>query len=171
MTEAKINAIPFSHKKLDEWRENFKGVRVMHEASGFELSGAVDDLWFDSKTNELIVVDYKATAKDGEVSLDADWQISYKRQMEFYQWLMRQSGFKVSKTGYFVYCNGDKAAESFGGVVQFKVKLIPYEGDDSWIEGELLRARQCLEESEPPEATEDCKQCAYLKDIQRLRIL
>ena len=40
---------------------------------------------------ELIIVDYKATAKNGEVNLDADWQIGYKRQMEIYQWLFRQN--------------------------------------------------------------------------------
>jgi RecB family exonuclease len=109
MVSAGLNAVPYQDPQLDEWRENSKGIRVQHAASGFELSGAVDDLWIDRDANELIVVDYKATAKDGEVSLDADWQISYKRQMEFYQWLLRSTGFKVAQTGYFVYCNGDKA--------------------------------------------------------------
>ena len=46
------------------------------------LTGAVDDVWFDLDTEELVVVDYKATSKNDEVSLDAEWQISYKRQME-----------------------------------------------------------------------------------------
>jgi RecB family exonuclease len=170
MTAAKINAIPFSHEKLDEWRENFKGVRVIHKPSGFELSGAVDDLWIERDTNELIVVDYKATAKDGEVSLDADWQISYKRQMEFYQWLLRSTGFKVAQTGYFVYCNGDKAEPAFNGVVRFKVSLIPYKGDDSWIEPELLRARSVLSADAPPNSSESCQQCAYLADIRCLEL-
>jgi len=40
------------------------------------------------------------------VTLDAEWQDGYKRQMEIYQWLLRQNGLKVSDTGYFVYCNG-----------------------------------------------------------------
>lgn len=171
MIEAGINAVPFSHERLDEWRENFKGVRVVHERSGFELSGAVDDLWVSLDTAELIVADYKATAKDGEVGLDSSWQITYKRQMEFYQWLMRQNGFKVSNTGYFVYCNGDRSAEGFGGVVNFKVKLIAYEGDDSWIERELVRARECLELEVPPPPTDTCEQCAYLKDVLSLKIL
>ena len=46
----------------------------------------------------LIVVDYKATSKNSEVNLDAEWQIGYKRQMEFYQYLLRNNGFKVSDT-------------------------------------------------------------------------
>jgi hypothetical protein len=170
MVEAGINAIPYADERLEDWRENFKGVRVIHKETNFELTGAVDDLWIDCKTQELIVVDYKATAKDAEITLDADWQIGYKRQMEFYQWLMRQTGFKVSNTGYFVYCNGDRSAESFGGMVRFSVKMIAYVGDDSWIGAELNRVRSCLELSRPPDPQNTCKQCAYLKDIDSLRL-
>jgi len=170
MTKAGLNAIPYSHEHLELWRDNFKGVRFHHKASGFELSGAVDDLWIDLSTKEIIVVDYKATAKDGEVNLDADWQISYKRQMEFYQWLLRSNGFDVAKTGYFVYCNGDKAEERFNGVVKFKVSLIPYEGDDSWIEPRLVEARACLQGDSPPSVPKGCEQCAYLEDLKSLRL-
>lgn len=170
MIKLGLNAIPFQHEKLEEWRENFKGVRVVHQQSGFELSGAVDDLWIDRVTQELIVVDYKATAKDGEVSLDAEWQNSYKRQMEFYQWLMRQHGFKVANTGYFVYCNGDRSSDMFKGVVSFKVSLISYSGNDRWIESALIRARHCLEQDRAPAASDDCLQCAYLEDVKRLSL-
>lgn len=167
---AGINAVPYQDSRLDEWRENFKGVRVRHVPSGFELSGAVDDLWISRETGELIVVDYKATAKDGEVSLDADWQIGYKRQMEFYQWLLRSSGFKVAETGYFVYCNGDKTQPAFGDSVKFKVSVIPYRGDDSWIESELLRARACLSSDIPPIPTPTCDQCKYASDLINLKL-
>jgi len=168
MTKAGLNAIPYSHEHLELWRDNFKGVRFHHKASGFELSGAVDDLWIDLSTKEIIVVDYKATAKDGEVNLDADWQISYKRQMEFYQWLLRSNGFDVAKTGYFVYCNGDKAEERFNGVVKFKVSLISYDGDDSWIEPQLIQARECLRQGDPPSISKDCQQCSYIEDLRLL---
>jgi len=43
--------------RLVSWRENFKGVRILHEAAGFVLTGAIDDLWIDRETKELIVVD------------------------------------------------------------------------------------------------------------------
>ena len=35
------------------------------------------------------VVDYKSTSKGGEVGLGVDWQGGYRRQVEFYQWLLR----------------------------------------------------------------------------------
>ena len=102
MREAGLNAIPHAHPQLDAWRANFRGVRTVHEQSGLELFGAIDDLWRDLGTGELIVADYKATSKDAEVTLDADWQDGYKRQMEFYQWLIRRQGLSVAKRGWFV---------------------------------------------------------------------
>ena len=89
-----INAVPFKHEKIEEWRFNFKGVSYNHEALKFHLFGAVDDLWINLDNNELIVVDYKSTSKAGEVTIDAAWQIGYKRQMEFYQYLLRRNGFR-----------------------------------------------------------------------------
>ena len=90
----------------------FKGVQYLHKKTNL-LFNTVDDVWFDTDSEELVVVDYKAlTAKNGEVPLDADWQISYKRQMEFYHGCWRKNGFKVSNDGYFVYCNGDKQKKS-----------------------------------------------------------
>ena len=88
MTTYGIDAIPFSHEELNNWRENFVGCRFHHEPSGFLVTGAVDDLWI-GKDGKLIVVDYKATSKNAEVSLDAAWQMGYKRQMEVYQWILR----------------------------------------------------------------------------------
>ena len=84
---------------LERWRANFSGIRTVHEAIGFELFGAIDDLWRDLETNELIVADYKATSKATEVTLVADWQDGYKRQMEFCQWLLRRQGLQVSDRG------------------------------------------------------------------------
>ena len=95
MIEHGIDAIPFTHPDLDAWRQNFKGVQYTHELTNFTVTGAVDDLWADS-TGELIVVDYKATSTTKEITLDEEYRQSYKNQMEIYQWLLRQNGFRVS---------------------------------------------------------------------------
>jgi len=167
MAENGIDAIPFADPRLDAWRDVRKGVRVAHEGSGFSFYGAVDDLWIDRRTQEIYVVDYKATAKDAQVSLDEAWQIAYKRQVEIYQWLLRKQGLKVSDTAYFVYCNGDRSAESFGGAMRFKISLLSYRGSDLWVEKALVDAKQCLEGG-VPEPTLGCKQCVYCADIRAL---
>lgn len=160
MKQYGIDAVPFQHEMMDEWRENFKGVRYVHEKTNLLVTGAVDDIW-ENKKGELIVVDYKATSKNEEVNLDAEWQMSYKRQMEIYQWLLRQLGFKVSNTGYFVYCNGKADAQAFDGRIEFDIALLPYEGSDGWIEDTLVQLRDCLDSSEKPEPSSDCEFCGY----------
>jgi hypothetical protein len=161
MREAGLNAVPHAHPQLDAWRANFKGVRSVHEASGLELYGAIDDLWRDLDSGELIVADYKATSKDAEVTLDAEWQDGYKRQMEFYQWLLRRQGLSVAKRGWFVYANGRKDLERFDNRLEFRMKLIPYEGDDAWVEGTLAAIRETLRAPKPPQVTADCEYCAF----------
>lgn len=157
-----IDAVPFQHEMMDEWRENFKGVRYHHELTNLLITGAVDDIWTNPK-GELIVVDYKATAKESEVNLDAEWQDGYKRQMEIYQWLLRRVGFKVSNTGYFVYCNGRTDREAFDGKVEFDITVLPYKGKDGWIEETLFEIKDCLMSSKIPKVTNDCEFCGYAK--------
>jgi CRISPR/Cas system-associated exonuclease Cas4 (RecB family) len=167
MLDNQIKAVPFKHADLNKWRANFTGVATIHVPSNFYVFGAVDDVWIN-EDSDLIVVDYKATAKTSEVSIESAWQISYKRQMEIYQWLLRQNGFKVNPTGYFVYTNAKYDGESFKDNLQFVTKLIPYEGSDDWIEGVLLSMKDCLEDDEMPPVGEAamggaCEFCTYAK--------
>ena len=161
ITKTGLNAVPYSHPKLDIWRNNFKGVSFVHEETGFEAFGAVDDLWIDLLTQEIIVVDYKATSKLSGVSIDADWQIGYKRQMEFYQWLLKKNGLNVANQGWFVYCNGIKDKSAFNERLDFTVSMLPYVGNDSWVEPTLIKIKKCLDSGLIPLATEDCEYCQY----------
>jgi len=156
-----LDMVPFAHEKMGEWRENFKGVQYHHEATNFIMTGAVDDLWVNGE-GEITVVDYKSTSKPAKVTLDADWQIGYKRQMEMYQWLLRKLGFKVSNTGYFVYCNGKTDRTAFDGKLEFDIDLLPYTGSDSWVGGVLHEIKQCLD-GEMPDSSHDCDFCNFRK--------
>ena len=157
-----VDARPVSHEELNKWRENFKGVQYLEPKTGLLVTGAIDDLWINSK-GEYIVVDYKATSKEEEINaLDQDWQIGYKRQMEMYQWLLRKIGLKVSNTGYFVYCNGKTDREAFNGKLDFDIDLLPYTGDSSWVEKALFDIKKCLD-GEMPKPDENCDFCNYRK--------
>ncbi len=161
MEQYGIDAVPFEHANINTWREVFEGIQHVHKETGMTIMGAVDDVWVNP-AGELIVVDYKSTSKDGKIEkLDADWHIGYKRQMEVYQWLLRQNGFKVSDTGYFVYANASTDEEAFDGKLIFDVTLIPYTGDGSWVEPTLLEIKECLDDERVPKAHEDCDYCRY----------
>ena len=74
-----------------------------------------------------------------------------------YQWILKQEGFKVSKTGYFVYVNGDQHFED--GMLEneidkanmkFDVQLITYDGDCSWVEETIMKLQKCLHKKKCP---------------------
>lgn len=157
-----IDCVPAAHPDLDRWRHNFTGVSYLHTPTNFIVFGAIDDLWLNG-AGEYVVVDYKSTAKEGRIeALDKGWHSGYKRQMEVYQWLLRRNGYAVARTGYFVYCNGQTDREAFDGRLEFDVTLIPYEGDDAWVEGALMGAKGLLDGATMPSPAPSCDYCAYV---------
>ncbi len=162
-----IKAIPFQHPEMDNWRNNFKGVRYHHQPTNFIIYGAVDDIWQDEEGN-LIVVDYKATSTNEVISLDDRYRQSYKRQVEIYQWLLRQNGFPVSDLAYFVYANGLKDKEAFDGQLEFKVEVIPYRGDDGWVEDAIESAHRCLVSETIPQSDPECEYCQYHQKLSQV---
>jgi hypothetical protein len=83
--------------------------------------------------------------------------------MEFYQWLLRGRGLEVSKRGYFVYCNGDRSQPRFDARLRFKIKLIPYDGNDNWVDDTLIRLRQLLESEYLPASNSACDYCTFVR--------
>lgn len=162
-----VDAIPLAHQKIDEWRDALRGgITFKIDESNVMVTGGIDDVWVNP-SGEYIIVDYKATSKNDEISLDADWQIGYKRQMEIYQWLFRKNGFKVSPTGYFVYCNGNTDKKAFDAKLEFDIKLLPYIGDNSWVEGVIFDAIECLKSDKFPKSGNDCDFCKYRKAVRK----
>ena len=169
MVEKQVKAVPFSHAKLDEWRHNFTGVTHLHEPTNLHIFGAVDDIWVND-AGELMVVDYKATAKDKPVTQlgpVGGWQDMYRRQMEIYQWLLKQNGFKVSDTGYFVYATGTQDRAGFNNVVEFETHLIPHTCSSDWVGDTIVRMKQCMDGEMPGVGVAamggTCEHCAYAK--------
>lgn len=160
-----VDAVPFDDPRMDDWRDSLKGGIVCHHTTGLTVCGGVDDVWVTSD-KELIVVDYKATSKDSKITeLDQEWHLGYKRQIEIYQWLFRQNGFKVSNTSYFVYANASRDKEAFDGTLEFEVTLVPYVGDASWVEDAIKSIKVCLDSEELPEAADDCDYCRYREAV------
>ena len=160
--EFNIDAKPAPHDKLNTWRENFEGVIFFHPETQMTISGAIDDLWINS-LGEYIVVDYKATAKDApktELTVGG-YDDAYRKQMEIYQWLLRKNGLNVSDTGYFVYCTGRANEQTFDKKIEFDVVVIPYTGNDSWVDGVILDIKKCLDNKVIPASGAACEYCMW----------
>jgi hypothetical protein len=163
MKKYHIDAVPYAHKELDAWRDSLRrGIQYFHKPSGLIIRGGIDDVWVTPE-GKLHIVDYKATSKKDEVNIDGLYQQGYKRQIEVYQWLFRKNGFKVSDIGYFVYCNGDSDKEAFDAKLEFDIVVIPYKGDDSWVEETVIKLGKCLRAKSIPASDQKCHYCGYVK--------
>ena len=165
--EHNIDALPFKHPEMDNWR-NFRkgGVYFKNENKGYHFWGAVDDVWQQSD-GKLILSDIKSTAKNKfdweETWTRWDYPKAYKRQLEMYQWLFRQNGFDVSNTAYLVYYNGLKNEPMFNQTLKFQLHLVKLECNDDWVENAILNAKTLLEQDELPRGSKRCDTCQYLK--------
>jgi CRISPR/Cas system-associated exonuclease Cas4 (RecB family) len=177
MVQFKVKAVPYLHKDLDKWRENFVGVVHLHEPTNLHIFGAVDDVWVD-ESGKLIVVDYKATAKDKPVTAlgaEGGWQDMYRRQMEIYQWLLKSNGFEVNDTGYFVYATGTWDREAFNNIVEFETHVIAHNGTTDWVEETIHDMKKVMDSDKmPPVGTAamggECEHCAYAKSRTQLTL-
>ena len=165
--------IPFAHEDMNDWEDSLhfgltpNKFNTWHRETNILFGGGLDDVWQNKESGELHIVDYKSTAQMGKVRkpLDEsfiappidpnkpDYKAAYRRQMDMYQWIMRRKGFEVSNVGYFVYVDGQHAsqtgmidsADPTKAVMEFNTAIIPYRGDDSWVEKVLTQVKSGIE--------------------------
>ena len=158
--------MPFDHPKLNEWRENFKGIRYRSNDHDFDFGGAIDDVW-EKPNGDLIISDVKATSKkvfDWEDTWSRnEWPKGYKRQLEMYQWLFRKNGFTVADEAYLVYFNGLKNEPMFKQTLKFELHLVRLDCNDDWVESSVIAAAELLRSDTFPEASPKCENCNYLR--------
>ncbi len=159
--ESKSDYFPASDVRLDAWRDPFTGgLSYFDIKRNTTYFGAIDDLWVN-RAGEYAVVDYKATAGKVPVSSLPVWAEGYKRQLAFYAWLLKKNGLPMSQEGFFVYATADTNRKMFNQSLEFDIKLIAVELDDSWIEPLLDQIEAVLADKEAPPSSKHCKFCRY----------
>ena len=130
------------------------------------VAGSVDDLWQDIDTKKISVVDYKSTFTDKFEKLkkfDAPYLISYKRQVQIYQWILSNLGLDISPTSYFLYVNAKLEQETFEDNLSFEWAIIPYKSDDyNWVNNTILEIKNFLETNHIPPSSDNCDLCKYM---------
>lgn len=157
---------PYSHPDLEKWRHNFTGIQYKHKNLNFLLYGSVDDLWFSRKTNQVIVVDYKATSSQyppSKLRLN-----QYSQQLGFYNWLLKKNNIPTHDTNYILLANAHTPSTSFDNTLRFNSTLIPIPNSIDWIEPVLTDINNCLSELNPPNSNPDCKFCKYTNSVKNL---
>lgn len=185
---------PFLHEDIEKWESSLhfgsspNHFNTIHQETNILFGGGLDDVWENLETGELHVVDYKSTAQMSmaPAPLDEsfiappkdpnkkDYKAGYRRQMEMYQWILRRKGFSVSDTGYFLYVDGQHVNES--GMIdsenpsqawmRFKTAIIPYIGNEAWVEEALVRAKRTLEKEDCPLHSEECEHGKFIEQVR-----
>ncbi|PPR79891.1 MAG: hypothetical protein CFH01_00100 [Alphaproteobacteria bacterium MarineAlpha2_Bin1] len=170
--------IPYYHENFNLWTQSIHfasdgRMNFHHEPTNLKVGGGLDDVWLNQKTNELHIVDYKSTSQrtaGKKISLNDFWKKSYKRQMDFYVWIMLKKKLNVSKTGFFLYCDGDRFGNytflnSDSATMNFKMTLLSYSVDLSWVEDTLYKIKDCLELKSPPNHNNNCEYGKFITQI------
>ena len=87
--------------------------------------------------------------------------------MDLYVWVMKNKGFDIEKTGYFLYCDGNRFTNKNFlnnkiGNMEFKMTLISYQTDTSWIENTLIKIKENLFSEKRPSHNERCEFGSFL---------
>ena len=159
--------VPYDHDQLEVWRANFQGVTFLEPETNFMLTGAIDDIWQDNEES-LIIVDYKATSRNYVLDSEKHLSESNKKQADFYHYLFKSNNFKTANYAYFLYCNGLRSCQKFNAQLNFGIKLIKYQVDDSWILNTLREIKNTLEKNIPPAYNSNCDHCNFAKNSQNI---
>ena len=159
--------IPFQHENMEDWRNNRKGITYHHKKTDLIITGSVDDVWIDTDTKELVIVEYKSTWTQSEINLNdgTPWKEQYKRQIDIYQWLFKMNGFNVADDSVFLYSNGLKTSKKFNDVMKFKTYVLEYKGSTEWVEPKILEIKKVLDQGSIPRLNGECDTCSYVKSV------
>ncbi|HEX2977879.1 MAG TPA: PD-(D/E)XK nuclease family protein [Candidatus Babeliales bacterium] len=164
---------PLRHKKLKKWQTGWSeqdrkkyGIQFQNVWENCLVSGAVDDIWINDK-KELAIVEHKTIAIPVVYPDFSNIQYlkEYKKQVEFYAWILKKNNYAVSSTSYLLFCNAVVNKESFNWNLEFEPHLLAHQIDDSWVQKTIDDALKCLQEDDQPIASAKCKSCKYFSEL------
>lgn len=158
-----IPAKLFSNQKLlDEWRNNFKGIRYYDSALGATLFGAVDDV-LEFSDGKLAPLDYKSTGSKVPTVYDR-----FQLQMDIYTYLLEKNGYQTAKKGCLAFYVVDKE-NGFEDKLPFKKEIQLIDTDPSYVQKLFEEAVNFLYKDAPASHNADCQYGQWLKSIEQLK--
>lgn len=142
---------------LNQWRNNFKGIRYYDSELEATLFGAVDDI-LEFKDGKLAPLDYKSTGAAVPKVYDR-----FQIQMDTYTFLLEKNGFLTPKKGYLAFYVVDKG-NGFGDRLPFRKELHEIETDPSYVYKLFKEAVAVLKRAAPPPHSKDCKYGQWFRE-------
>ena len=150
-----------NQKLLDEWRNNFKGIRYYDPTLDATLFGAVDDI-LEFSDGRLAPLDYKSTGSKVPTVYDR-----FQLQMDIYTYLLEKNGYKTIKKGCLAFYIVDKE-NGFEDKLPFKKEIHMIDTDSSYIQNLFEEAVNLLRGPEPVSHSADCQYGRWLQEISDL---
>jgi len=141
--------------KLQEWRNNFQGLRWTDPDSGHILFGAIDDL-LEFPDGSHAVVDYKSSGAR-EISVYP----SYQLQMDVYTFLLQQLGYRPAPKAYFAFFVAVRD-DGFRGRLPFRSALVEVEPRPERVPGLFRQAIEAAQSAVMPASGLECESCRWL---------
>lgn len=149
--ERLVDDQPFLERVRD-WRRE---PRLVDEPRGVVLRGAVDDL-LQTADGQLVVIDYKTRGYPPKGDGAPDY---YRRQLNCYNLLLRETGHPTADHAYLLYYYPDRVD---GGDVTFHTDLVAVPVDVGAARTLLERAVETLDGGRP-DAGGDCEFCEWVE--------
>ena len=153
----KIPAKLFHNQNLlDQWRNNFEGLRYFDSELNATLFGAVDDV-LEFEGGKLAPLDYKSTGSSVPTVYDR-----FQIQMDVYAYLLEKNGFLTPRKGYLAFYIVDKS-NGFGDRLPFRKELHEIDTDPSYVRQLFSDAVATLQRALPPLHSQDCQYEKWLR--------
>jgi len=151
LKENGIKARLFSNQKLlNQWRNNFAGIRYFDETLQATLFGAVDDI-LEFADGKLAALDYKSTG-----SKTANIYDRFQLQLDTYTFLLEKNGYQTPRKGYLAFYIVDKE-KGFIDRLPFRKEIMEINTNPSDIYAIFNDAVLILRQEKPPEHSQDCQ--------------
>ena len=150
-----------NQKLLNEWRNNFEGIRYYDAELDATLFGAVDDI-LEFTEGKLAPLDYKSTGSKVPTIYDR-----FQLQMDIYTCLLEKQGYKTVRKGCLAFYIVDKE-NGFDGKLPFRKEIHMIDTDPSYVQGVFKEAVELLRKDAPPAHNPDCQYGHWLKGISQI---
>jgi hypothetical protein len=158
-----IPAKLFSNQKLlDEWRNNFKGIKYYDAELDAVLFGAVDDI-LEFSDGKLAPMDYKSTGSKAAKVYDR-----FQLQMDIYTFLLEKNGYQTSGKGCLAFYIVDKE-NGFADRLPFKKEIHIIDTDSSYVQKVFKEAVDSLRGKAPSSHSPDCQYGHWLEQASSLK--
>jgi CRISPR/Cas system-associated exonuclease Cas4 (RecB family) len=156
----KVEGLLFDDQELlEKWRNALKPtLKYRHpQYENFTLAGGLDDCLFDGRY--YIPVDFKTT---GSSSFEENSEKYYQHQLDIYNLLLEENGYKTKGIAYLVYYKPEEVVNE--GLMRFQIVVKKMETDHK-------RALRLFEDAievlngPMPKSHSECQFCSWANDF------